>query len=162
MNSSGPEKTVRWGILGTAKIATKVGRAIHQARRARLAAVASRDIGRARAWVAEHTLGRPADDDKQAFLPDGSAVETFGGYLDLLKSTEIDAVYIPLPPALHCEWTCRAAELGKHVLCEKPLAMDHAEAEKMAAACAAQNRQLMDGVMFAHHDRTAAIEELLP
>src|SRR5579872_4291682 len=78
----------------------------------------------------------------------------------MLNDSEIDAVYIPLPPSLHCEWTCRAAEQGKHVLCEKPLAPNLAEAQRMAAACRAANRQLMDGMMWVHHDRTAAMRAI--
>lgn len=154
-------RPVRWGILGTARIASKVGRAIHDARGAQLAAVASRDLSRAASWVAEHTLGRSAANGTPAFLPAGSSVETCGSYLELLRNPGIEAVYIPLPPSLHCEWTCRAAEHGKHVLCEKPLAMNVAEAERMADACRAANRQLMDGVMWVHHDRTVAMHKVL-
>jgi predicted dehydrogenase len=156
-----PSRAVRWGILGTAHIATKVGRAIQNARGSGLAAVASRDISRSRDWIARHTIGHPAADQSQAFLPAGSVASAHGSYLELLQNPQIDAVYIPLPPSLHCEWTCLAAEHSKHVLCEKPLAMNLGEARRMADACRAANCQLMDGVMWYHHERTAAMRRVL-
>jgi len=152
---------IRWGILGTARIATKVGRAIHRSRGAVLAAVASRDKSRAQAWIARHTRDTSAANDTQAFLDPDTRVAACGSYLALLENQNIDAVYIPLPPSLHCEWTCLAARYGKHVLCEKPLAMDLAEAQQMSNACAAAGRQLMDGVMWAHHERTGAMREII-
>lgn len=132
---------VRWGVLGTARIATTVGNAIQAASSAALVAIASRSHERAAEWAAEH-----------------DAAKAFGGYEALLDSPDIDAVYIPLPPSMHREWTIRAAEHGKHVLCEKPLALSAAEAEEMAAACREHNVQLMDGVMWVHHPRA---EEML-
>jgi predicted dehydrogenase len=161
MTSPHSTQAIRWGILGTARIATKVGRAIHFAHGSRLAAVASRDPARARDWIAAHTTGHATANADKAFLSADTAVAAYGSYLELLHDPEIDAVYIPLPPSLHCEWTCRAAEHGKHVLCEKPLAMNLDEARRMADACRAANRQLMEGVMWYHHDRTAAIRGIL-
>ena len=197
MTTTEPTRSIRWGILGTARIATKVGRAIHRARGAVLAAVASRDKSRAQAWVAGHTRGAGAADDSSrwhwgvtqgvgrveslrgpppllpeaglprldppdsAFLDPGTAVAACGSYLEILQDPNIDAVYIPLPPSLHCQWTCLAAEHGKHVLCEKPLGMNLAEAQRMADACTAADRQLMDGVMWVHHERTAAMREII-
>jgi predicted dehydrogenase len=161
MSTAESTRPVRWGILGTARIASKVGRAIHEARGSRLVAVASRDVARARSWIDQHTVGHAAADSKAAFLSHGAAVACYGSYLELLRQPEIDAVYIPLPPSLHCEWTCSAAQHGRHVLCEKPLALDAAEAERMWDACQAANRQLMDGVMWVHHPRTAAMRSIL-
>src|SRR5262245_35141969 len=135
MIAAGSTSPVRWGILGTARIASKVGRAIHDANGAQLVAVASRDESRARDWIDRHTVGHAAADAKLAFLPAGAAVVSYGSYVDLLQQPDIDAVYIPLPPSLHCEWTCRAAQLGKHVLCEKPLALNLAEANRMKDVC---------------------------
>lgn len=126
-----------------------------------MAAVASRDVRRARAWIAAHSSGQPTGDAAKVFLPAESIVAARGSYLELLQDPEIDAVYIPLPPSLHCEWTCLAAEHGKHVLCEKPLALNIGEARRMADACRAANRQLMDGVMWYHHDRTAAMRRVV-
>ena len=134
------DRQIRWGILSTARIATKVCRAMHGAEGAEVSAVASRDAERARQWAAEHGIGR-----------------SYGSYEWLLEDPEIDAVYIALPPSMHAEWTIRAAEAGKHVLCEKPLAADLGEADRMADACRRHGVQLMDGVMWKHHARTAAM-----
>ncbi|MCH7990360.1 MAG: Gfo/Idh/MocA family oxidoreductase [Planctomycetes bacterium] len=128
--------TVRWGIMGTARIAEKIAAAIHKANGAELTAVASRSEQRAAAWAAEHGVTR-----------------SFGSYEELLDDPQLDAIYIPLPPSMHAEWTIKAAEKGKHVLCEKPLAMNADEARDMAAACRENNVQLMDGVMWVHHPR---------
>ena len=133
---------VRWGILSTANIATKVARAIHLAENSDLVAVASRTEERAATWGKEHNV--PV---------------TYGTYDSLLADESLDAIYIPLPPSLHAEWTIKAAEHGKHVLCEKPLAANADEAIAMADACRQNGVQLMDGVMWVHHERTAAMKQ---
>ena len=71
----------------------------------------------------------------------------------LLSDPSLDAIYIPLPPSMHAEWTINAAEHGKHVLCEKPLSAKSDEATIMADACRQNGVQLMDGVMWVHHER---------
>lgn len=152
---------VRFGILGTAHIATKVGRAIQEATGAELAAIASRDRTRAAAWIAEHTQPAGGDRRPTAFLSPEHPPRAFGSYEELLADSSIDAVYLPLPPSLHAEWTIKAAAHGKHVLCEKPLALDLAEARAMADACRAHGVQLMDGVMWVHHERTAGMQRVL-
>jgi predicted dehydrogenase len=152
---------VRFGILGTAHIATKVGRAIHEAEGAEIAAIASRDRARAAAWAAEHTRPSAGEPRPTAFLSPEHPPLAVGSYEELLADPSIDAVYLPLPPSLHAEWTIKAAECGKHVLCEKPLALDLAEARAMADACRAHNVQLMDGVMWVHHERTRGMERVL-
>lgn len=139
-----PKQKVRWGILSTARIADKVSRAIHLAENAELAAIASRTEKRANRWASEHHVDR-----------------AYGNYDALLEDAEIDAVYIPLPPSMHAEWTIKAAEHGKHVLCEKPLAANAEEVGAMAAACQSHNVQLMDGVMWMHHERTFAMKQVL-
>lgn len=138
------QRLIHWGVLGTARIAEKVGAAIRAADAAELTLIASRSAERAAAWANEH-----------------QAVRSVGSYEALLDDPEIDAVYIPLPPSMHREWTVRAAEAGKHVLCEKPLAATTADAEEMAAACREHGVQLMDGVMWVHHPRAAAIQDVL-
>jgi len=138
-------RTLRWGILSTAKIATKVSHAIRRAANSELIAIASRDLDRAVAWAKQH--GSPSQ----------RPIEAHGSYESLLDDPSIDAVYIPLPPSMHFEWTIRAAERGKHVLCEKPLAANVGEAIQMAAACQQLGVQLMDGVMWVHHERTGAM-----
>jgi len=135
---------IRWGILGTAKIAAKVARAIDLAPNAELIAIASRDHRRAASWAAARDLEH-----------------SYGSYDALLEDPEIDAVYIPLPPSLHREWTIKAAEKSKHVLCEKPLALNAAEARDMASACKDNGVQLMDGVMWIHHQRSDEIKNIL-
>ncbi len=135
---------IRWGILSTANIATKVARAIHLAENADLVAVASRTEERATTWAAEHNVRK-----------------AYGTYDALLSDESLDAIYIPLPPSLHAEWTIKAAEHGKHVLCEKPLATNADEAVAMADACHQNGVQLMDGVMWVHHERTEQMKRKL-
>ena len=118
---------LRWGILSTAKIGMRqVIPAIKQSRNGIAVAIASRDGERALAAV--RALGVP---------------RAFGAYQDLLESDEIDAVYIPLPNSMHREWTIRAAECGKHILCEKPFALNLAETDEMIAAARQHNVVLM-------------------
>ncbi len=135
---------IRFGILGTARIAERVGKAIHNASNARLSVIASRDLGRAKHWAQTHNADRAV-----------------GSYKEVLNDPNIDAVYIPLPPSLHAEWTIAAAEAGKHVLCEKPLSGNLAEAQAMVLACAENNVQFMDGVMWLHHPREADMRAVL-
>ena len=141
---TGQAGSVRWGILGTARIAEKVVAGIHAADHARAAVIGSRDAARAAAWAAEHQVA-----------------ESTGSYQAVLDHPDVEAVYIPLPNNLHREWTIRAAECGKHVLCEKPLGLDTAQATEMAAACREHGVQLMDGVMWVHHPRFASMHDTL-
>ena len=131
-------KVIRWGVLGTARIAEKVGAAISAVPGAELTLIGSRDGARAADWAAEHKVKRSCD-----------------SYQAVLDDDDIDAVYIPLPPSMHEEWTCKAAEAGKHVLCEKPLAHNLESARTMAAACEKHGVQLVDGIMWVHHPRAA-------
>ncbi|MBI2911254.1 MAG: Gfo/Idh/MocA family oxidoreductase [Chloroflexi bacterium] len=136
---------LRWGVLG---ISEQVGRkavlpALRDSPTAELLAIASRDAGR-------------AQEETQRF----GARRSYGAYADLLADPEIEAVYIPLPNSLHHEWTVAAAEAGKHVLCEKPLACTAAEAEAMASACTAAGVVLMEAYMTPFHPRSARIVEL--
>jgi len=131
-------KTVRWGILGTARIATQVAGAIGATPGAEVAAVASRSTKRAEIWAKQHGVAR-----------------SYGNYWAMLDDEGLDAIYIPLPPSMHAEWTIRCAEAGKHVLCEKALAMNASEGEEMAAACRENDVQLMDATMWVHHPRAA-------
>ncbi len=111
-------KKIRWGILGVAKIATtKVIPAMQQASNVEIAAIASRDLSKARA--AAEQLGIPT---------------AYGSYQELLADPSIDAIYNPLPNHLHVPWSIRAAEAGKHVLCEKPIALSVSETRDLIAA----------------------------
>ena len=87
--------------------------------------------------------------------------QAFDSYGALLDSTEIDAVYIPLPNNLHREWTIRAAEAGKHILCEKPLALTAAECREMIAAADANNVYLMEAFMYRFHPRITEVMDLI-
>jgi predicted dehydrogenase len=111
-------KKIRWGILGVAKIATaKVIPAMQKASNVEIAAIASRDLSKAR--TAAEQLGIP---------------QAYGSYEELLQDPAIDAIYNPLPNHLHVPWSIRAAEAGKHVLCEKPIALSVAETRDLIAA----------------------------
>lgn len=93
--------------------------------------------------------------------PMPGSVRPLGSYDELIQSDEIDAVYIPIPTGIRKEWVLKAAAAGKHVLCEKPVAIHAADAQQMIDACAANGVQFMDGVMFDHSDRLAALRQIL-
>ena len=141
----------RWGILGTATIARKNWHSIYNAGNSQLVAVASRTIERAQQYIAEC----------QSQVAHDPAPIAVGGYDALLARDDIDAVYIPLPTGLRKEWVIKAAQAGKHVLCEKPCGIDVAELEEILAVCREHNVQFMDGVMFMHSRRLDAIRETL-
>lgn len=134
---------IRWGVLGVASIAVRtVIPAIQSASNGQLVAIASR------------TPDRAAEAAKRL------GVRPHGSYQALLDDPEIDAVYIPLPNALHREWTVRSAAAGKHVLCEKPLTVSAGECREMIAACRAHGVQLMEAFMYRFHPRIAQVAEL--
>jgi predicted dehydrogenase len=139
-----PER-VRWGVLSTANIGRKVVvPAIVASSNGVLAAVASRAAERAAAFAAEFGGAR-----------------AHGSYEALLADPDVDAVYVPLPNALHEAWTVRALEAGKHVLCEKPLAPTAAACRRMGDAAVANGRQLMEAFMYRFHPRTRAVARLV-
>jgi xylose dehydrogenase (NAD/NADP) len=136
---------VGWGVLGAAWIASgAVLPAIAASRNGRIAAIASRDPQRARELVETY--------------PGAKAPESYEALLD---DVEVDAVYIPLVNSVHKEWTLRALAAGKHVLCEKPLAMNAAEAEEMAVASRSAGKHLMEAAMYRFHPRTRDFVEAL-
>ena len=139
------DNKVRWGVLGTANIGRRaVLPAIRRSGNGELLAVASRDMAKAAAFAAE--LAIP---------------QAYGTYEALLADPQIEAVYIPLPNSLHREWAIRAAEAGKHVLCEKPLALNAAECAEMIAAARKHSVLLMEAFMYRFHPQTARVLELL-
>jgi predicted dehydrogenase len=144
-------KKLRFGIIGPARIARKNWRASFYSGNCEITAVASRDIQRSRKFIAEC----------QAQNPFASPPTAFGNYGELLASKNIDAVYIPLPTALRQEWVIRAAEAGKHVICEKPCAVNARDLEEMISACRKNRVQFMDGVMFMHNRRLDQIRAVL-
>jgi predicted dehydrogenase len=137
--------TLRWGILSTADIArTKVVPGMQKARRCSIVAIASREAGRAETVAAE--LGIP---------------RAHASYEALLADPEVDAVYIPLPNHLHAEWSVAAARAGKHVLCEKPLALTADDAQRMIDVANAEGVTLMEAFMYRLHPSWQAVAELV-
>lgn len=151
-NGSGqpsPIEPLRWGILGTARIATKLSRAILRSG-GEIVHVGSRKESRGQHWVAEHV---PESAQRQSVA--------VGSYETVINDPRVTAVYIPLPPSLHAEWTIRAAEAGKHVLCEKPLSINGRSAVDMLRACEQHSVQLLDGTMWLHHQRTGEMRSVI-
>jgi predicted dehydrogenase len=135
---------VRWGILSTAHINEKLlpGAALSQ--EVDVVAVGSRDLGRAKAFAQRH--GIPA---------------AHGSYEELLADPAVEAIYNPLPNTLHCEWSIRALEAGKHVLCEKPMSTDPSAVAAVFAVAEAQGLVCMEAFMWRHHPQTRRLEELV-
>src|SRR6266581_3201461 len=116
---------LRWGILGTAEIARKNWKALWNSGNSLITAVASREIKRSERFIEEC----------QAQAPFESAPRAFGSYEELLGAPNIDAVYIPLPTGIRKQWVQRAAEAGKHIVCEKPCAVSVADLREMLDQC---------------------------
>jgi predicted dehydrogenase len=136
---------LRWGILGAAKIArTAMAPAIHAAAGAELAALATRDAARAGPFRA---------------LAPGLTVHD--SYAALMSDPGVDAVYIPLPNHLHVDWCLRALAAGKHVLCEKPMAMAAADFDRLETAQAASGRHLAEAFMVLHHPQWLRARDLI-
>ena len=137
--------TVRWGILSTADIGVrKVIPGIRRASRCEVVAIASRDAEAARSAADRLEIPR-----------------AHGSYETLLADPDVDAVYIPLPNHLHAEWTIAALRAGKHVLCEKPLAMTAAEAQGMVDVAHETGLHLMEAFMYRHHPTWVAAMDLV-
>src|SRR5437899_2642285 len=137
-------KRLRFGILSTARITDALVRAIKMSSNAEVTAVASRDLSLAKDWAAQY-----------------GAPNIFGSYDEMLASDVIDAVYVPLPNGLHKEWSIRALNNGKHVLCEKPLANNAAEVREMIAASEANGVKLMEAFMYRFHPQIDRMMQLL-
>jgi len=135
---------IRIGILGGANIAKQFIRDVAASDRVDVVAVASRTPERAAAFAAAHGVGR-----------------AHGSYEALLDDREINVVYIPLPNSMHAEWAIKAAEHGKHVLCEKPLALDAAEAKSMFDAARRHGVMLLEAYPYYFQPQTGALVELL-
>jgi xylose dehydrogenase (NAD/NADP) len=135
---------LRWGLLGTARINRMVIPPLRASVGNRLLAVASREAARAATYAKEWGIER-----------------AHGSYEALLSDPGIDAVYIPLPNHLHAEWAIRAARAGKHVLCEKPLALTVAEVDAMEAAARESGVVLAEAFMYRHHPQTLKVKELV-
>lgn len=144
------DKKCRWGILGTATIARKNWDSIRNTGNAIVTAVASRDRLRAQTYIEELQRDRP-------FLHAPTACE----YEELLAREDVDAVYIPLPTGVRAEWVAKAAQAGKHVLCEKPCATNAHQLKELVSICREHRVQFMDGVMFMHSARLPEVRRVL-
>jgi predicted dehydrogenase len=137
--------TVRWGVLSTANIAMeKVIPGMRRARRAELVAIASRTAESAHRAAAALGIATAHD-----------------SYESLLADPSVDAVYIPLPNHLHADWAIAALRAGKHVLCEKPMALTATDAARMEAEATASGRLLMEAFMYRHHPSWVAVHDLV-
>jgi D-xylose 1-dehydrogenase (NADP+, D-xylono-1,5-lactone-forming) len=135
---------VRWGILGTAQINRRLIPAMRTGRRSRLVAIASRDPARARRYAAEWDIP-----------------SVHPSYDALLRDGDVDAVYVPLPNTLHVEWTLRALDAGKHVMCEKPLALRPEDVDRIEVVARDRERVVVEGFMYRHEALTARVESLV-
>ena len=136
---------INWGVLGASGIAIdQVIPAIQQSRLGQVVALGSRDVNKATKAARDCGIER-----------------VHGSYESVLADQAVDVVYIPLPNSLHVEWIVKAAEAGKHVLCEKPIAMTASEAEIAVAASARYGVKLMEGFMYRFHPQTRRVQELL-
>ena len=136
---------VNWGIISTALIGTaKVIPAMQKSKHCRIQAIASRDLALAKKWAEK--LGIP---------------KAYGSYEELLADREIEAVYNPLPNHLHVPWSIKAAEAGKHVLCEKPIALDAKEAEQLVAARNRTGKLITEAFMVRSHPQWLRTRELV-
>jgi predicted dehydrogenase len=138
-------KKIRWGVIGGAAIARyRTLPAMMQAPSVELAALASRSTDKATALCAE--LGVPT---------------AYGSYEQLLADPDIDAVYLPLPNHLHCEWAVKAMEAGKHVLCEKPLSLSIAEIDQLKEVRDRTGRHIEEAYVFRNHPQWRRIAQIL-
>src|SRR3954468_5049423 len=135
---------VKWGIISTADINRKLIPGAHASPKVDLVAVASRDKDRAEAYAREWRIER-----------------AYGSYDELLADPDIEAVYNPLPNTMHAEWSIKALDAGKHVLCEKPFSRHTDEGEASFAAAARNDRLLSEPFMYRHNPQTARLKELV-
>jgi predicted dehydrogenase len=134
---------LRWGVLGTGRIARNFAAGLAECATGTLAAVGSRDAHRGAAFAGEH----------------GCA--SYSSYAELVADRSVDAVYIALPNHLHADWTIHAADAGKHILCEKPFALNADEAERALAACRANDVFCMEAFMYRCHPQMQQVAGLI-
>ena len=143
-NKMSPSSKIKFGIIGYSRVAKKsMISAITESSFAEVVAIGSRDSKESSAISEE-------------FGKDFCA-----SYEDILNNESIDAVYISLPNALHEKWTVRAADAGKHVLCEKPAAVSYESAKRMVEAAKKNNIRLMEGLMFRYHPQHKAVKNFI-
>ena len=137
-------KILNWGLLSTARINRALIPPLQVSKRNHLLAVASRSQETADAYAKEKKITR-----------------AYGSYEALLADPEIDVIYNPLPNHLHAEWTIKAVEAGKHVLCEKPLALTVEEVDAIQSAARKHGRVVAEAFMYRHHPQTLKVQELV-
>jgi D-xylose 1-dehydrogenase (NADP+, D-xylono-1,5-lactone-forming) len=137
-------KILNWGMISTANINQAVMPPLKRSQRNRLLGVASRDQRRAEEYAREWSIPR-----------------AYGSYEALLADPEIDVVYISLPNSLHAEWTIRAAQAGKHVMCEKPLAITLEQVDAVTDAARRNKVVVAEAFMYRHHPQTLKVRELV-
>ncbi len=139
-------KKVKWGVLSTSKFAlAKVIPAMRQCEQSEIVAIASRDLAQAQAFAAEAGIAK-----------------AYGSYEALLADPEIEVIYNPLPNHLHVPWSIRALEAGKHVLCEKPVGLNVAEAQQLLEAAKAHPKlKVMEAFMYRHHPQWQQAKHLV-
>ncbi len=135
---------LRWGLISTANINDKVIEAMPGSKRHQLAAVASRNLDKAKAYAQKNKIGR-----------------AYGSYEEMLADPEIDVVYNPLPNHLHAEWTIKACQAGKHVLCEKPFMLNMDEMDAVEAAARQNGVVVQEAFMYRHHPQTLKVKAML-
>jgi predicted dehydrogenase len=139
-----PIEPVRWGILGAAHIANRVVPAMHESGLARPVAIASRDLARAKLVAERLGISR-----------------AYGSYEELVADPDVEAVYNPLPNHLHVPWSIKAARAGKHVLCEKPIALSAREARELEAVRDETGVQIAEAFMVRTHPQWLEVERLV-
>ena len=137
-------KILNWGLLSTARINRSLIPALRISKRSNLLAVASR-----------------SQESAEAFAKKWKIPRAHSSYEALLADPEIDVIYNPLPNHLHAEWAIKAVEAGKHVLCEKPLALNVDEVDAIAAAAGKHGRVVTEAFMYRHHPQTLKVQELV-
>ena len=137
-------ENLNWGLLSTARINRSLIPPLHESKRNQLLAVASR-----------------SQELAQEFAKKWKIPKSYGSYEALLADPDIDVIYNPLPNHLHAEWTIKAVEAGKHVLCEKPLALSVEEVDAIAGAAKTHGRTVTEAFMYRHHPQTLKVQEIV-
>jgi predicted dehydrogenase len=136
--------SLRWGLLSTANINKKVIRPIQASQHHKLVAVGSRDLARAKSYAGEYNIPN-----------------AYGSYEALLADPQVAVIYNPLPNHLHAEWTIKACQAGKHVLCEKPFAITLDEVDAIQTAAQKAGVVVQEAFMYRHHPQTLKVKEML-
>jgi predicted dehydrogenase len=135
---------MRFGVLGTGRITRRLVADLQSTPGVEVSVIGSRDLARATWCGGQYGIAKAV-----------------AGYEQVINNAEVDAVYVALPPSLHAQWCLAAAAAGKHVLCEKPLAIDYAQAVSIDEGCRASGVRWLDATAWLHHQRTAAMRRWL-